>query len=792
MYRSGLIRLVGRFLARHRRNFNWLVLTLTGAVIAACGGGGGSDAPAAAPPAASPDSQGVFIDSAVAGLDYTTASTEGVTDAAGVFYFDQGEAVSFAIGRLRIGSADAASLLSPLDLVPANAGTGDPRVTALASLLQSLDLDGDPANGINISSAVKSLVDDALGTSDLDLGSVYALTGAELATALADLDALVQAVVASATATGLALSYVSPAEAGEHLLTTLSTYLATVSPAFDPAWAPAGAFTNASSCARCHAARDGETALRDDQGHDISPSHDWQHGVMAHAFDDPYFQAVLNEESTHEFPHFAGLIEDRCLNCHAPMGYAQAHTTGTGLDADGFYRLGQATLDMHAREGVSCTLCHQIEATDVDSASRPVVGEDADSGEFNISSARIVYGPFGDASETAINTGPMQTNVNYTPQFGSQTRDSGLCASCHTVRTPVMDITTGNPAQPARQFLEQGPYFEWLNSVYTRGGAEERHCQDCHMPVPADGYTTPIATRPPGQPERGPYRRHTFLGGNAWLLELLQEFRAVLGIEATTTESGFDEAIADKRDFMRAAAAELAIDRIARSGADALEVDVRVINHGGHKLPTSYPSRRVWIHLRVVHDTSGTVIFESGAPSADGRISTDAAHLDVACLATLKADNFDSGACYEPHRDVIDSASQIAIYEAVLADTEDRINHVLLYAGGYLKDNRIPPRGFTAAGVIDDTAVAGVGSDPDFNVEAGSEGSGSDRVHYRVALGQLTGPLTVEAALLYQAVRPTFIDALHADSAPVNRLKLMTRMLPPAVETLATASAALP
>ena len=50
---------------------------------------------------------------------------------------------------------------------------------------------------------------------------------------------------------------------------------------------------------------------------------------------------------------------------------------------------------------------------------------------------------------------------------------------------------------------------------------------------------------------------------------------------------------------------------ITNVGLDTLEVDVDVLNKSGHKLPTGFPSRRVWLHLRVLHGSD--VIFESGA-----------------------------------------------------------------------------------------------------------------------------------------------------------------------------------
>ncbi|NNF97411.1 MAG: hypothetical protein HKM94_10840, partial [Halobacteria archaeon] len=100
---------------------------------------------------------------------------------------------------------------------------------------------------------------------------------------------------------------------------------------FDPNWGTAGVFTQAETCRNCHRASSDQdpatpAVMRyplQDNGEDISPTTQWRHSIMAHAFDDPYFQAKVQEE-THIFPALAGFIEDKCLTCHSPMGRTNA------------------------------------------------------------------------------------------------------------------------------------------------------------------------------------------------------------------------------------------------------------------------------------------------------------------------------------------------------------------------------------------------------------------------------------------------------------------------------------
>jgi len=569
---------------------------------------------------------------------------------------------------------------------------------------------------------------------------------------------------------------------------------------FNPAWGIVGVFTEARTCASCHRASiDNDPAIPAvmryplvDSGEDVSPSAQWAHSMMAHAFDDPYYQAKVADE-TAVFPAIAGLIEDKCLTCHAPMGRTHAHQSATDLTVDasctlpdGCYRLDTASSQDHAREGVSCTLCHQVRADGLGTSA-------SFSGAYSIAAttdpdALRIYGHY--ASPVAA---PMLGNTIYTPQFGSQMTTSSHCASCHTLFTPTVDIDTGTPT--GGQFLEQGPFLEWQNSVYFTGNTAEKQCQDCHMPDPDPGlYSTRIAVRPAGSvnegwPERSPFLTHDMVGGNSYMLALLRDNRDVLEIENSTSEAGFDTKIAQTRALLENAAAVLDITRAVVSG-DELAVDVQVTNRAGHKLPTAYPSRRMWIHL-TARGATGQLVFESGAPDAQGRLSTDGARLATACLAIVKPPGFNNDDCFEPHRDVIDDASQIAIYETVMKDSNGHITHVLLHSASYLKDNRIPPQGFTndrADSIEPQTRPAGTGGDGDFNVSNSQEGSGTDTVHYRIAANGQNAPYSIEARLLYQAIQPAFVLSMHSDDPRVDRFKTMVQDNPPDVEVLASSS----
>ncbi|MBF0097308.1 MAG: putative Ig domain-containing protein [Magnetococcales bacterium] len=121
-------------------------------------------------------SHGVFLDSAVEGIQYRTASMSGITDKNGGFSFKEGETVTFYIGDIKIGGADLRQTSSGLPIVTptllaetaTRALSGDSQtskkedvIANVARLLQSLDSDGDPSNGITISEEVRA---QAVGT----------------------------------------------------------------------------------------------------------------------------------------------------------------------------------------------------------------------------------------------------------------------------------------------------------------------------------------------------------------------------------------------------------------------------------------------------------------------------------------------------------------------------------------------------------------------------------------------------------------------------------------------------
>jgi hypothetical protein len=473
-------------------------------------------------------------------------------------------------------------------------------------------------------------------------------------------------------------------------------------------------FTGSGDCAECH------SFLTDQAGNDVSIDTHWRSTMMANAATDPLWQAKVSSEVARN-PQLEAVIEEKCANCHMPMAHTEAvaNEEPVGISGSGFAS-PEHPLNALAIDGVSCTLCHQIQGEGLGEAA-------TFSGAYPIdvqatSPDRPIYGPFPDPLPN-----PMRMHVGYTPVEGPHTLDSGLCATCHTLYTPYVDAQ-GNVLGT---FPEQTAYLEWEHSLF---GGQGISCQQCHMPAAAEAALT--SNHPPGlRTLREPFAQHHFVGGNTFMLNMLRAQAEALELTAGTEH--FDATLQRTAERI-GTAAKVSIVDIGLDG-DVLTLDVELENVAGHKFPTGFPSRRAWIHLSL-YDAADKLVFESGQPQADGSIAGSDADQDPAR--------------YEPHCDLISDPDQVQIYEPIMLDSDGEVTYTLLRAAAYAKDNRLLPGGFDKATAGEDIAVRGAAAKDE------TFGGGSDRVGYQIDVKGHEGPYTVRAELLYQALSYRFAQDL--------------------------------
>jgi hypothetical protein len=465
-------------------------------------------------------------------------------------------------------------------------------------------------------------------------------------------------------------------------------------------------FVPSSDCLACH------NSLVTPGGEDVSIGASWRGTMMANSARDPYVQASVRRETSDHASRGAD-IEDECASCHLPAAQKIAHAAGGKGQIFAHFSGGGAAantvLDALARDGVSCTVCHQISAERLGT-------RDSFNGHFVVAAPlangkRRAFGPEAiDAGRRRI----MHSVTGFEQEQAAHIRDSELCATCHTLITEAI----GEDGRVVGSLPEQMNYQEWRHSAFS---GERRSCQSCHMPQ-ADG---PVRIASVLGDYRERLSRHAFVGGNAFMVRLMNRYRAELGIEATPSEL---EATA--RATVRQLEAETATVSVERAPAvsGALALDVVVKNLTGHKFPTGYPSRRAWLHV-TLRDRNGRALFESGRLTEAGLI---------------EGNNSDATAStFEPHYEQITRADEVQIYESILGSPAGVPTTGLLQATQYLKDNRLLPRGFEKATAAPEIRVFGTAAaDADFT------GDG-DRVQYRLAV---SGAATVDVELRYQPI----------------------------------------
>ncbi len=506
-------------------------------------------------------------------------------------------------------------------------------------------------------------------------------------------------------------------------------------------------FTGSGKCAGCHSSDPNSYASIPGQvfpavpmpgSWDVNPTDMWRSSLMANSAKDPFWRAKVAHEVAVNPGHQVE-IEDKCTSCHAPLGHFAAKHDGIA-----HYSMEMLLSDSLALDGVSCVACHQL--------SRDSSGFSF-SGQLYFDSA-VIYGPYGSGKdEPLLYTLPMETYTGYVPMYGQHIEESAVCADCHTLVTQIVDLE-GNYTGDV--YVEQATYHEWVNSVFSGEGVDlplgsegsEATCQSCHMPRLEDPVI--ISSGYAFLEPRSPFGLHTLVGANTAMLEIMRDNVEGLGLTATAAQ--FDSTLSRTLDMLLGKS--ISLDIIESGFSNELEkhrVKVELINLAGHKFPSGFPARRVFVELIV--DFEGDTLFHSGKLDQSGAYILGADELGLTD--------------YERHHDVISNESQVQIYELVSANVLSMPTNVLEQAAVTLKDNRLVPYGFSMNHpAYDTTRVEGeVLFDPNFNYSEGEYGSGSDVVSYELPLDVTAGIPYLSSAVVtvnvyYQSMPPRWVESM--------------------------------
>lgn len=487
---------------------------------------------------------------------------------------------------------------------------------------------------------------------------------------------------------------------------------------------PGDYFLNSGHCVGCHGYDSAQVSNIDEDGNSVNLFDHWQSTMMANSSRDPLWRAKVSHEILVN-PAHATELQDKCTSCHAPMG-----KYNSVFHFVAHYGLANLAIDTLGQDGVACESCHTI-GTDVGHTF---------SGDIPYDTSRSVYGPF-----TNPFAGPMQLYEGYTPVYSTHMNQSRLCSSCHTLITQTVD-TSG--VYTGGEFVEQATYHEYLNSQFP---ADSITCQTCHMPhlqdpiIIANGF---LALTP-----RFPFNQHMFVGANSFMLTMIKNNKVSLG--ADIEDWKFDSTIAATNALLRDSSIVFNLQLDSLTSTTGF-FSVRIQNKAGHKFPSGYPSRRAVIQF-VVKDGSGDTLFKSGMFTNDFRVVGETP-------------------TFEPHHDIITQPDIPQILELVMGDVNGNFTSVLERSAIILKDNRIPPVGFTTTSPVYDTVKISNDAlaDPDFNKVNSVEGSGVDFVHYQVPLAGVLGSISVQARVYYQSVPPKWTDELFMfNSAEIDSFRTM-------------------
>jgi hypothetical protein len=474
----------------------------------------------------------------------------------------------------------------------------------------------------------------------------------------------------------------------------------------------------------------------------------WRGSMMSQAGKDPLMWAALTI-ANNDAPN-AG---DYCLRCHTPKGWLE----GRSHPAD-----GSALQPADLEAGVTCEVCHRMvdpvasssdEAREIDLSIRTALTTTLPSDHSG--SAMLILdpndnrrGPFSLGIDFQFHPeGTYQTDLLGRVQKDYVTR-SRLCGTCHNVDNPVLswDPSRGQfwpnqNDQPAPS-VDKGQLFpiettfdEWLNSQYATTGVYAPQfagqlpdgvvgaCQDCHLRratgVAAEESYNPIFR---DCETSGCLPLHEMIGGNSWVPQLLLDERWRLN--SLNEAENLNTTVLLAREMLYKAAS---ISVTLTAAADGSKLaSVRVINQTGHKLPTGYPEgRRMWLNLKAF-DAQGGLIYESGA--------------------------------YDPTTGILSEDKDAKVYEAKQGLTPELAALVGWPAGEsfhfvlnntVIKDNRIPPRGYTQA-AYDRPGLRPVGA-------SYSDGQYWDDTVY--TLPKETE--SVQVTLFYQTASKEYIDFLR-------------------------------
>ncbi len=519
------------------------------------------------------------------------------------------------------------------------------------------------------------------------------------------------------------------------------------------------------SCIFCHADFEAMELPRE-----AEPYFNWAGSMMANSARDPLFWACLtiaNQDATDS--------ADLCLRCHTPGAWLAGRSSPTTGDNIG----GKFDEFPNDFDGVTCNMCHRM----VDPVYQPGVSPPADQFILDMLENDPVFGnilPPQPHTGTYVfdpddvRRGPFELVSGFPFHQWARSpfhKSAEMCGTCHDVSNPLFvkqgDVYVPTPddtEHPTQNKYEMFPlertYSEWAHSQFANGGVARAggfagfggaipmggtlsSCQDCHMPdTQGPGCRVGFSNNHPDMPQ------HAFNGGNTWVMRAAKHLYEdgdtglhdpVFGDQFASqylTDEMIDDSIARAYDMLRNAA-EVSL---STSGSSLI---VRVTNYSGHKLPTGYgEGRRMWINVKFFN-ASDELIDERGEYGFGVKGSA------ILNTADTKVYEVKQG---------LDATMAAATGKPQGESFHFVLNNMVV------KDNRIPPIGFTNA-AFEAVQAAPVGY-------SYADGQHWDDTAYDIPAGAARAVVT----LYYQTTSKEYIEFLRDENVTDNRGQIAYNM----------------
>ncbi len=102
----------------------------------------------------------------IAGVHYTSAAASGYTDSSGLFYYQDGSPVQFAVGNVALGTLPGAAQLNPFSF--SGSCSMSQGLQLMLRFLYGLDIDGNPSTGLQIPTVAAAAAPQNIATLSAD------------------------------------------------------------------------------------------------------------------------------------------------------------------------------------------------------------------------------------------------------------------------------------------------------------------------------------------------------------------------------------------------------------------------------------------------------------------------------------------------------------------------------------------------------------------------------------------------------------------------------------------------